>query len=77
MFTIVVILNNQKEGATMHHAIIDTVNKSIVLTGTETELVDYMGYIIKTNGKNDLLKINRFELVSGRIADIKKAFDLV
>ena len=61
----------------MHHAIIDTVNKSIVLTGTETELVDYMGYIIKTNGKNDLLKINRFELVSGRIADIKKAFDLV
>lgn len=47
------------------HAIIDTQLEKIVLTGGESEVLKHMGFIIKTNGKNDLTKINRFELITG------------
>mgnify|MGYP001244811651 FL=1 len=47
------------------HAVIDTVNEEIVISGEEREVLDYMQFIIKTFGKNDLSKINRFEVITG------------
>tara|TARA_B110000977_G_scaffold175015_1_gene229421 strand:- start:915 stop:1100 length:186 start_codon:yes stop_codon:yes gene_type:complete len=46
-------------------AIIDTVKEEIVLTGCEAEVLSTMNRIIKTNGKNDLAKLNRFEVIQG------------
>ena len=47
------------------HAIIDTFSEKIVLTGKESEIHKHMEFIIKTFGKNDLSKINRFEVITG------------
>jgi len=47
------------------HAVIDTVNEKIVLTGGESEVLKHMDFIIKTNGKNDLTKLNRYEVITG------------
>ena len=47
------------------HALIDTVKEEIVLTGTEEEVCNYMDFIIKVFGKNDLAKVNRFEVIAG------------
>jgi hypothetical protein len=49
----------------MLYAIIDTQLKELVLTGTELEICSHMDFIIKTFGKNDLSKINRFEVIKG------------
>ena len=47
------------------HAIIDTVSEKIVLSGEEAEIHKHMEFIIKTFGKNDLTKINRYEVITG------------
>ncbi len=47
------------------HAIIDTQSEEIILTGGESEVLKYMNSIIKTNGKNDLTKLNRYEVITG------------
>lgn len=47
------------------NAIIDTQLEKIVLTGGESEVLRHMDCIIKTNGKNDLAKLNRYEVITG------------
>jgi len=47
------------------HAVIDTVKEQIVISGQEREVLDYMQFIIKTFGKNDLSKLNRYEVITG------------
>jgi hypothetical protein len=47
------------------YAIIDTIKEEIVLTGQEAEIHKHMQFIIKTYGKNDLSRINRFEVITG------------
>ena len=47
------------------HAVIDTVNEKIILSGSQWDVLQYMDFIIKTNGKNDLTKLNRYEVITG------------
>ena len=46
-------------------AIIDTQAEKIILSGEESEVLKHMQSIIKTNGKNDLTKLNRYEVIRG------------
>tara|TARA_R100000951_G_scaffold101884_1_gene93637 strand:- start:1176 stop:1361 length:186 start_codon:yes stop_codon:yes gene_type:complete len=55
-------------------AIIDTVKEKVIVMGCEAEVLEAMQRIIKVNGKNDLTKINRFEVIQGDFETINNFY---
>lgn len=55
-------------------AIIDTVKEKVIVMGCEAEVLEAMQRIIKVNGKNDLTKLNRFEVIQGDFETINNFY---
>ncbi len=55
-------------------AIIDTVKEKVIVMGCEAEVLEAMQRIVKVNGKNDLTKLNRFEVIQGDFETINNFY---
>tara|TARA_R100000951_G_scaffold53176_1_gene44814 strand:- start:411 stop:596 length:186 start_codon:yes stop_codon:yes gene_type:complete len=55
-------------------AIIDTVKEKVIVLGCESEVLEAMDRIVKINGKNDLTKLNRFEVIQGDLQTISNFY---